>query len=175
MTPLSTPAGAVAPLDELRTMIESKLLEECQGFYGSRLVSLVIYGSVGRGTFSPVSDLDLLIIADPLPKGRIARVREFEQVESALGPDLARCRSKGWDTRFSPIFKTPAEAEAGSPLFLDMVDDARILCDRGGFFSARLDRLRDRLRQLGSRRIWKGNVWYWDLKPDWKPGDVIEL
>jgi uncharacterized protein len=175
MTLPSISARAVVPLDELRTMIESSLLEECQRFYGARLISLVVYGSVGRGTFSPASDLDLLIIADPLPKGRIARVREFEEVESGVGPDLARCRSSDWDIRFSPILKTPAEAEAGSPLFLDMVDDARILFDRAGFFSARLDRLRERLRQLGSRRIWKGKMWYWDLKPDWKPGDVIEL
>jgi hypothetical protein len=29
--------------------------------------------------------------------------------------------------------------------------------------------------QLDARRIWLGNAWHWDLKPDFKPGDVIEL
>jgi len=29
---------------------------------------------------------------------------------------------------------------------------------------------------LGSRKVILGNgSWYWDLKPDWKPGEVIEL
>jgi hypothetical protein len=35
----------------------------------------------------------------------------------------------------SPVFKSPEEVEAGSPLFLDMVDDARILCDPEGFLA----------------------------------------
>jgi hypothetical protein len=34
------------------------------------------------------------------------------------------------ETSLSPLFKTPAEANRGSPLFLDLVDDARILVDR---------------------------------------------
>jgi hypothetical protein len=24
-------------------------------------------------------------------------------------------------------------------------------------------------------RIWRGNAWLWDLKPDYQPGDVFEL
>jgi hypothetical protein len=75
----------------------------------------------------------------------------------------------------SPVFKTPAEVELGSPLFLDMVQDARILHDPDGLLAARLDRLRARLAELGARRIWRGNAWYWDLKPDLKPGEVITL
>ena len=56
-----------------------------------------------------------------------------------------------------------------------MVEDAKILFDRDVFFGVVLERLRKRLKELGARRIWRGNVWYWDLKPDYKPGDVIEL
>lgn len=37
------------------------------------------------------------------------------------------------------------------------------------------DRLRARLSQLGARRIWRGNAWYWELKPDLKPGEVFAL
>jgi hypothetical protein len=29
--------------------------------------------------------------------------------------------------------------------------------------------------QQGARRIWCGNAWYWDLKPDYRPGEVFEL
>ncbi|MFB3904718.1 MAG: hypothetical protein ACE15E_14805 [Acidobacteriota bacterium] len=35
--------------------------------------------------------------------------------------------------------------------------------------------LKDRLARLGARRVWQGNAWHWDLKPDYKPGDVFEL
>jgi hypothetical protein len=49
------------------------------------------------------------------------------------------------------------------------------LYDREGFLQSALGRLKARLESLGARRIWRGNAWFWDLKPDFKPGDVIEL
>jgi hypothetical protein len=38
-----------------------------------------------------------------------------------------------------------------------------------------MTRLRERLATLGARRVWRGNAWFWDLKPDYQPGDVFEL
>jgi len=32
-----------------------------------------------------------------------------------------------------------------------------------------------RLKKLGANRIWSGNAWYWDLKPDYRPGEVFEI
>lgn len=156
-------------------LLES-LVKECVRFYGERLVSVAVFGSVGRGTARPDSDIDVLIVADPLPRGRMPRVREFESgVLAALVPGVEAARLSGVQTRFSPIFRTKAEAQAGSPLFLDMTEDARILFDRDGFFSLRLDALRARMRELGSRRIRRGDLWYWDLKPSFRRGEVIEL
>lgn len=162
-------------LKEAFQEIEETLLMEVRRHYGDRLVSLVIYGSVGRGTMRPDSDIDLLIIANDLPAGRIPRVNDFAVVEQRLAPLFERLRREGVSTETSPVFKTPEEAARLSPLFLDMVDDAVMLHDRGGFFSGVLDRLRSRLATLGSRRIWRGNAWYWDLKPDYKPGEIFEL
>ncbi|MCP9469346.1 MAG: nucleotidyltransferase domain-containing protein [Nitrospira sp.] len=143
--------------------------------YGDRLVSVVLYGSVGRGTMRHDSDVDLLIIARDLPRGRMNRVTEFEAVEAAVAGEVEQARRQGVHTELSPILKTPEEVVAGSPLFLDMVEDARILYDRDGFFAKRLARLRERLAQLGAKRLWRGNTWYWDLKPDFQPGEVFEL
>ena len=56
-----------------------------------------------------------------------------------------------------------------------MIDDARLLHDTDGFFRRYLDGFRRRLQVLGSRRIWLGNAWYWELKPDLKPGEVFTL
>lgn len=143
--------------------------------YGARLVSLVVFGSVGRGTPRPDSDLDLLLVVDDLPRGRVARVQEFGAVERELAPRLQEARRDGVTTECSPVFKTPAELAAGSPLFLDMVEDAKILYDRDGFFARARDEWRDRLARLGARRIWRGNAWLWDLKPDYRPGEIFEL
>jgi hypothetical protein len=147
----------------------TRLTNLCKKRYGKRLVSLAVFGSVGRGSARPDSDIDILLVVKDLPMGRIARVREFSAIEVALG--LAT-KSR---VELSPIFKTPEEIKNGSPLLLDMIDDARVLFDRYGFFKRALKKLNDRLQTLGARRIWQGNVWYWDLKPDYKQGEVFEI
>jgi predicted nucleotidyltransferase len=153
----------------------ARLVGACLSLYGERLVSLVVFGSVGRGTPRPDSDVDLLIIAEGLPNGRLRRVEEFGAVEESLRKALRAWRERGVSTCLSPVFKTPEEALQGSPLFLDMVEDAKILYDRRDFFAALLSALRERLAQLGARRIWHGDAWLWDLKPDYRPGEIFEL
>ncbi|MBC7337187.1 MAG: nucleotidyltransferase domain-containing protein, partial [Clostridia bacterium] len=49
--------------------------QAAQEVYGERLVSLAVFGSVGRGTPRFDSDIDLLVVAAGLPRGRLARVR----------------------------------------------------------------------------------------------------
>lgn len=44
----------------------------CEAFYGDRLVSLAVFGSTARGTMRPDSDIDLLLVVDPLPDGRLS-------------------------------------------------------------------------------------------------------
>ncbi len=162
-------------LEERFKEIEELLLSEIESFYKERLVSVVLFGSAARRTQRFDSDIDILIIAKDLPGGRIKRIREFEAVEDKIEPFLKVLQKEGIATYIASIIKSPEEAERGSPIFLDMVEDARILFDKNGFFSKILERLRTRLKELGAKRIWKGNAWYWDLKPDYKPGEVIEL
>ena len=162
-------------LQERFKELEDFLLSRIKAFYGESLMSVVVYGSVARGSQNFDSDLDLLIIADKLPNGRMKRIREFEAVEDRVEPFLKSLQKEGINSRISALIKTPEEAKRGSPLFLDMVEDARILFDRDGFFSAVLEKLRKRLEELGAKRVWKGNAWYWILKPDLRPGEVFEL
>jgi hypothetical protein len=58
------------------------------------------------------------------------RVQEFEAVERALTADLAEAARSGVHACLSPVFKTPGEVGHGSPLFLDMTLEARILFDK---------------------------------------------
>ena len=73
-------------------------------------------------------------------------------------------------------WKTPDEARFRSPLYLDLVEDGILLVDRGDFFRDVLDGLCERMRQLGSRQVFLGDgSWYWDMKPDFRFGEVVEL
>jgi predicted nucleotidyltransferase len=143
--------------------------------YGERLLSAAVFGSVARGTMRPDSDVDLLLVVEHLPNGRMPRMREFEAVERRLEPLLAEAARHGVHTTLSPIFKTPRELEYGSPLFLDMTNEVLILHDRAGILQDYLDRLRARLRALGAQRIDKGGGYYWLLKPDLEPGEDFTL
>ena len=58
---------------------------------------------------------------------------------------------------------------------LDILFEGIILYDTG-ILRNRLEILRKRLDELGAKRITLADgTWYWDLKPDWKPGEVITL
>jgi len=156
-------------------LLLKNLLEELKGFYGSHLVTFAVFGSYARADMRPDSDLDLLIIAEALPRGRMKRVDEFIKLEKKLAPEFEALKQKELYPYLAPILKTPEEAKHGSPLFLDMTEELVLLFDRDDFFKQVLDRLRARLRELGSKRVWKGKMWYWILKPDLKPREIIEI
>jgi hypothetical protein len=88
---------------------------------------------------------------------------------------VERLAETGTTLELSPVLRTPEEMRTATPLLLDLTEDAVVLEDRGGVLAAALDDLRGRLRRLGSRRIWVGTRWYWDLKPDYRRGEVFRL
>lgn len=170
-----SPTRSKSRLNEIFASLLRDVTAEVRCHYGERLVSLVVFGSVGRGTPRPDSDLDLLIVAEPLPRGRMRRVEQFKTVRNALGGQLHSLQQDGVYATLAPVFKTPEEVDRGSLLFLDMIDDGRILYDREGFWQGYMSKFRERLRILGARKIMQNNRWYWDLKPDYKPGEIFEI
>ncbi len=142
---------------------------------GESLVAVVLFGSVAREEVTPHSDIDLLVIASGLPESRLARQLCLERADDLLEPRLQALRRQGILTSFSPLLKTPQEAARVTPLYFDLLQDALILYDREGFFSTVLERLRASFLRLGARRVKRGKIRYWELKPDYTPGEVFEL
>ncbi|TMA52031.1 MAG: nucleotidyltransferase domain-containing protein [Deltaproteobacteria bacterium] len=142
---------------------------------GERLVSVVLFGSVARGDASATSDIDLLIVAESLPQGQFARKRLLAGADEVFEQHLERAAAAGVEGRLARIVRAPREAARPIPLYLDLTEDAVILHDRDGFFADVLARLRASLERLGARRIREGTTWYWDLKHDFQPGDVVEI
>lgn len=147
-------------LDVYRGLLERR--------FGDALVTLAAFGSQVQGTERPESDLDLLVVVRDLPRRRTERRDLLRPIAKAVGPTFA-------DT-VSLVLLTPDEARSAKPFYLGMLDGHRLLVDRDGFFRGVLDRLERRLVELGSRRLVDrhGNP-YWDLKPDYVPGEDIVL
>lgn len=161
--------------DPRDTLLEA-VCEATLALYGERLFALAVFGSWARGAATPASDLDLLVVAEPLPPSRMKRVREFRPVADATRIPRSRVWSaEGPEIELAPVFKTPAELAAGSPLYLDMTLWRTVLFDRDGMLESFLAGLRRRMEALGSRRLpFKGGA-FWDYKPDFRPGEVVEL
>lgn len=165
---------AQAPLTPSHPFIAS-VVSELRRAYGERLVSIALFGSVARDTARPDSDLDLFLVIEGLPCGRRARLSTFEPVEAALAPEIDRLAREGLAVELSPVLRTPEDLRVASPLLLDLTEDAVILEDRRGTLREALADLRERLRRAGARRVWVGTEWYWDLKPDYRRGEIFQL
>lgn len=88
---------------------------------------------------------------------------------------LKMLEGKGLTPFVSLLVLSIEEAKENRYLYLDMIDQARILVDQEGFFRDKLESLRRRLEELGAKKIQRNEDWYWDLKPNLKLGDTVIL
>ena len=142
---------------------------------GERLVSVVLYGSVVHGRERPDSDVDLLVVATELPNGPW---RRRDLLRPVIEPAEDALRVHRPHACIAEVVKTPEEVRRGGPLYYDMTvpDERVLLLDRGGFFAAWLAELGARMAAYGSVRMTRHTGQkYWDLKLDFRPGDVLDL
>ena len=61
-------------------------------------------------------------------------------------------------------------------ILLDITHHGVILHDPETVIQRELDAVRRRMAELGSIRIaLPDGSWFWDLKPDWRRGEVVDL
>ncbi len=89
--------------------------------------------------------------------------------------EYQRLKDAGLNPNPCPVFMTEHELWERPLILLDVLDHGHIIYDTG-ILQHRLTALKKRLSELGSKKVvLKNGRWYWDLKPDWKPGEVFEL
>ncbi|MDN3515850.1 MAG: nucleotidyltransferase domain-containing protein [Candidatus Brocadia sp.] len=145
--------------------------------FNGDLISVILFGSVARGTAKKESDIDVCIVIKNLPKSRFQRNKLLTQPLSDLRemPSYNKLCVKGYFPDISPVLYTPEEIQDTKPIFLDMVEDGEILLDNGTFRD-KLNDIKRRMLELNSRKVMcKDGTWYWELKPGMKLGEVITL
>lgn len=141
------------------------------------LVSLVVYGSVANGKAGPNSDIDMLLVSHDLPRSYSQRASLLADLIQQISPIRNRLwQEKGICPDLDITGLTPADASINQPIYLDMIDRSIIILDRNDFLSQKLEKLREELERIGSKKICspKG-TWFWSLKPNLKPGEVLEI
>ena len=146
-------------------------------FYGPRLRALGLFGSAARRDHSTHSDVDLLVVADPIPARAGDRLDEIRELRRDLRatPSGPTGEPGTWHAaQFVPI--TVEELQAEPSILLDMTQDAVILYDPSRLLYGTLDRLSRKLRARGARRITPADgAAYWQLSPGARLGEVREL
>lgn len=137
-------------------------------FFGQQLVSVVLFGSVGRGEQQKTSDIDLIIVLKDLPAGRYIR-------SSLLEPVFARMDQKGIFVPINCHLKTPLEAKKITVMYFDLPTDAHVLFDTDDFFRKIIDETKSRIKKTGAQKKKWGKFFYWDLKPNAKATDTFPI
>lgn len=153
--------------------------EIAMGYYKDSLISIVVYGSVGRGKFTGCSDIDLLIVISSSSDSVCGRIHLFHDNVINKAEQTEEYRElidKKLPYRIMPIVYTVERLKNHPPLMLDMTEDSVILFDRDDTFLKEIKNIKERMRELGSKRVFLENgSWYWILKPDIKWGEIVKI
>jgi len=141
------------------------------------LTSICLYGSVARGTARPDSDIDLLVISDDFKGTLTSRIEcILNDVEDKISDEIERLKRFGVNTELNIYPLRREEVSRLPPILLDLTEDGIIIYDNELFLEKILTRLKAKLIELNAKRIFiDRDTWYWDLKPDYKFGEVIEF
>jgi len=143
---------------------------------GERLVGVVLYGSLARNQVKHDSDVDLLVVGKGSKEDVEGGYRRARDALEGTSEYRALVKQGIWPS-ISPFIVTEEYLRQSTPwLFLEIQDHGLILYDPEGFLAWKIERVRERMRELGTKKVMlPDGSWYWDVKPNWKPGEVFEL
>lgn len=154
----------------------SLIAEKLEEIMQDDLISVVLFGSAARGEAGEGSDIDILIIAEKF--GKEGRFEVFNEIETDLkaSDEYRELKEKKLGTLISPVPLTPYEVEKNPSILLDIVMDGIMLYDVDDFIVNKMKSMRKKLEKMGSKRIFLDDKrYYWDLKPDYKLGEIVEI
>jgi hypothetical protein len=141
-------------------------------YYGRRLVSVALFGSLARGDAAPSSDIDVLLVIEGLPKKIGDRQDEISKLKLRSYGLLEHRLSV---TPLSPLLYTPDEAKDFHNVYLDMTCHVIVLLDRNNLLTEKLAELSNRLKELKSERRELNGKPVWVLAPNLRRGGVATL
>jgi predicted nucleotidyltransferase len=133
--------------------IEHTIIEEMKEYFGSELMSVVLFGSQARGTADEHSDIDLVVIAESIPKDW--RQQDEMINELRMSPGLVKLP-------VSIILKSPdvvrASLDTVQPLLFGILKSYKVLYDPSSFFERQAEVYRKRMQEWDVQEI-GDHVW----------------
>jgi predicted nucleotidyltransferase len=162
------------PLSPAWIALARRVIAEYRAAIGDDLVAVALFGSVARGEARPDSDLDLYVVTRRPSLGDSRLHGIWGRIDaSAEYQALVRA---GYQATPSAIPHTVDDLARHPWILLDIAHHGVLLYDPGSVLARELAAVRRRMAELGSKRVELADgSWYWDLKPDWRPGEVVDL
>jgi len=130
-----------------------RMVGELHEAFEERLLAVVVYGSYARGTATPGSDVDLLVVVQGLP-------RDWATIHRLEDEWIRRGRRLG--KHFQVMLASPEDVEDSvegpAPLMLEIYNTHEIIFEQDGFFSRCIRRMRELMQERGIR-MRKPGVW----------------
>jgi len=117
--------------------------------------AVALFGSWAKGTATPDSDVDLLIVADNIHPKRHRRGTEIAQIKRCLSILTV-------DILLHTTEEVISNFNNHNPLFLDIAEEGRIILDEGELLQNSISGARYHIRQKGIKRY--GDGWIFPVE-----------
>ena len=135
-----------------------------------------IRSSIYKGSEHGFTLIEIMIVIIKVIDNPQVRIEQLLKVEYAVQEEIRRLREHGIHTGLSFYPLKPEEAERLPDLFLDLTEDAVILYDEDRLLERILLELKAKLLRQGAVRVFVDqDRWYWDLRPGYKFGEIVEI
>jgi len=154
--------------------LAGRVVAEYRAAIDDDLVAIALFGSVARGQPRPDSDLDLYVVTRKPSLGDSRLHGMWDRIDAS--PEYQALVRAGYQPTPSPVPHSVDDLARHPWILLDIVHHGVILYDPAAVLERELEAVRRRMAELGSTRVeLPDGSWYWDLKPDWRPGEVVDL
>ncbi|MBI4770042.1 MAG: nucleotidyltransferase domain-containing protein [Chloroflexi bacterium] len=179
---IETPSHRVSRRPGIASRLYRSLAEQFAALLirelSDRLTAVVLYGSVARGTARRESDIDLFVVAGETDEEKESIWHRIWNIEDEFwdSPEAVALRERGYRASVETFVYSKPQARRGAKLYLDMALEAIVLHDPEGFFTHRMEQVKQRMLELKSYREWvEHDLYFWQLKGDAKPGEVFSV
>jgi len=144
--------------------------------FKDKICAISVFGSVARDQARDDSDIDMLIIVSGnKEKIRAKKISQIDLKVNDWGEFKALMR-KGIHTKIFGILKREDELRENPLILLDILDHGKVLYDPRSIMKKILYDFEKKLKELRTKKIlFSDGKWCWDLKPDWRPGEIVEI
>ncbi len=161
--------------DTIYRRLIKRYVETIIDVFSDDILAVTLFGSVARRTATNESDIDMLILVKKRTEELHKKFLKID-IESYDWQENQELLDKKIYTKIYEIIKTEEELRRNPLILLDILDHGIILYDPQEKMKNLLSDLDKKLKELGAKKIvFEDGKWCWDLKPDWKPGEIVEI